>query len=164
MANEKNAVLETVSVNRDQIEHRAMWMGFIYDEMKKEGVDAEGIIRRAIRRTGKIHGEEFKAQCENPEDCDQFRKVFLGTENSLAPQTFCMHPIVSDYDNLTVEFHYCPLVDAWKKIGFDDETCALLCDMAMEGDRGTAEVMGLNLDLTDTIAKGCESCKLHFHK
>ncbi len=28
---------------------------------------------------------------------------------------------------------------------FDDETCALLCDIAMDGDRGIAEEMGLTL-------------------
>jgi hypothetical protein len=24
--------------------------------------------------------------------------------------------------------------------------------------------MGITLDLSDTIAKGCNTCKLHFHK
>ena len=36
--------------------------------------------------------------------------------------------------------------------------------MAMDGDRGIAEANGLKLTLTDTIAKGCETCRLHFHK
>jgi hypothetical protein len=36
--------------------------------------------------------------------------------------------------------------------------------MAMEGDRGIAEAMGLKLDLNETIAQGCQSCKLRFHK
>jgi hypothetical protein len=67
-------------------------------------------------------------------------------------------------DNLIVEFNYCPLINAWKKLGIDDETCELLCDMAMDGDRGIAEAMGYKFDLTDTIAKGCSTCKLHFHK
>jgi hypothetical protein len=41
---------------------------------------------------------------------------------------------------------------------------ALLCDIAMDGDRGIAEVMGLKLELGETIAQGCPACKLHFHK
>lgn len=162
--NNANPVMETVAVNRSQIEHRATWMGLIYDEMKKEGLDAEGILRRAIKRTGNVHGENFKNQCENPADCNQFCKVFLGTEDLIGPQTFAMDQITSDNDNVSVEFHYCALVEAWKKLGFDDETCAKLCDIAMDGDRGIAESMGLTLDLTDTIAKGCATCKLHFHK
>lgn len=164
ITNKENPVMETVAVNRSQIEHRATWMGLIYDEMKKEGLDAEGIIRRAIKRTGNLHGEEFRKQCADPEDGSQFCKVFLGTEDNVGPQTFGMDQICSDHDNVTVEFHYCALVNAWKKLGFDDETCALLCDMAMDGDRGIAEAMGMTLELTDTIAKGCETCKLHFHK
>lgn len=162
--NNENPVMETVTVNRSQIEHRATWMGLIYDELKKEGLDAEGIIRRAIRRTGNIHGTNFKSQCSNPQNCNQFCEVFLGTEDSVGPQTFAMDNIQSDGDNVSVEFHYYALVNAWKKLGFDDETCARLCDIAMDGDRGIAEEMGLTLDLTDTIAAGCKSCKLHFHK
>ena len=160
--NNENPVMETVAVNRSQIEHRATWMGLIYDEMKKEGLDAEGIIRRAIKRTGCIHGEGFRKQCADPADGSQFCQVFLGTEDNVGPQTFGMDHICSDRDNVSVEFHYCALVSAWKKLGFDDETCALLC--AMDGDRGIAEAMGMTLDLTDTIAKGCETCKLHFYK
>lgn len=162
--NKENPVMETVSVNRSQIEHRATWMGLIYDEMKKEGLDAEGIIRRAIKRTGNIHGENYKRGLENPRDCNQFCGVFLGTEDSVGPQSFAMDNIKSDEDNVSVEFHYCALVNAWKKLGFDDDTCAVLCDIAMDGDRGIAESMGLTLDLNETIAGGCKSCKLHFHK
>ena len=69
-----------------------------------------------------------------------------------------------DKDNLKIQFHYCPLLNAWKKLGFDDETCAKLCDIAMDGDRGIAESMGLTLDLKETIAQGCQTCNLHFHK
>lgn len=75
-----------------------------------------------------------------------------------------MTDIKADHDNVTVNFHYCALLNAWKKLGFDDERCALLCDMAMDGDRGIAESMGLTLDLQETIARGCAICKLHFHK
>ena len=47
--NEANKVEPIVDVNRAQIEHRATWMGLIYDEMVKAGVpDAEAIVRRAI--------------------------------------------------------------------------------------------------------------------
>lgn len=162
--NEANPVEEIVNVNRAQIEHRATWMGLIYDEMIKAGVDAEPIIRRAIRRCGKMHGENFKKQCVDPANCVDFKNAFLGDESAIGPQSFHMTDIEADHDNVTVNFHYCALVNAWKKLGFDDETCMKLCDMAMDGDRGIAEAMGLSLNLTDTIAKGCETCKLHFHK
>ena len=159
--NTANSVDTTAEVNRAQIEHRATWMGLIYDEMKKAGIDAEAIIRKAIRRCGKMHGENFKKKCADPNNCDDFRNVFLG---DLGINTFNMDSINSDTDNVKVEFHYCALVSSWQKLGLDDETCSLLCDIAMEGDRGIADAMGLKLSLTDTIAQGCKICKLHFHK
>jgi len=159
--NKANPVENVIEVNRAQIEHRATWMGLIYDEMKKAGLDAEAIIRRAIRRCGKIHGENFRKNCADPKNCEDFRKVF---PSDLGIKTFNMHPVNADRDNVKLDFHYCALVSAWQKLGFSDETCELLCDMAMEGDRGIAEAMGLTLDLPETIAKGCETCKLHFHK
>ncbi|MFH1880221.1 MAG: L-2-amino-thiazoline-4-carboxylic acid hydrolase [Bacillota bacterium] len=162
--NVANPVEEIVNVNRAQIEHRATWMGLIYDEMVKAGIDAEPIIRRAIKRTGLMHGERFRKQCADPKNCVDFKNAFLGDESSLGPQTFHMDNIKADGGNVTVDFHYCALVSAWQKLGFDDETVALLCDMAMDGDRGIAQAMGLELSLDDTIAKGCASCKLHFHQ
>jgi len=39
---------EFITIYRSQLEHRATWMGLIYDEMVKAGIDAETIIRRAI--------------------------------------------------------------------------------------------------------------------
>ncbi|MDR1576407.1 MAG: L-2-amino-thiazoline-4-carboxylic acid hydrolase [Treponema sp.] len=159
--NAANPVDETAEVNRAQIEHRAAWMGLIYDEMVKAGIDAEPVIRRAIKRCGRMHGENFKKKCADPGNCADFKNVFLG---ELAIKTFDMRPVNADRDNVAVDFHYCALVGAWQKLGFDDKTCALLCDMAMEGDRGIAEAMGLTLDLETTIAQGCPDCKLRFHK
>ncbi|MDR2588353.1 MAG: L-2-amino-thiazoline-4-carboxylic acid hydrolase [Spirochaetales bacterium] len=164
MSNIKNVagpVDETGEVNRAQIEHRATWMGLIFDEMRKAGLDAEGIVRRAIRRCGKIHGESIKRRCADPSNCGDFKKAFL---TDLVVKTFDMRPINAERDSLYVDFHYCALVSAWQKLGFDDKTCDLLCDLAMEGDRGIAEVMGLTLELPDTIAKGCADCKLRFRK
>ena len=158
--NVPNPVSETVDVNRAQIEHRATWMGLIYDEMRKAGIDAEPIIRRAIRRCGNIHGGIFHERMADKDNCEDFKNAFL---NDVGVQTFHMSP-AADRDSVTIDFHYCALVSAWQKLGFDDDTVALLCDMAMDGDRGIAEANNLELDLSDTIAKGCSSCKLRFHK
>lgn len=164
ITNNPNPVADIVEVNRAQIEHRATWMGLIYDELVKAGIDAEPILRRAIKRCGRMHGENFKKQCADPQSCVDFKNAFLGDESKVGPQSFHMENIQADHDNVTVNFNYCALVSAWKKLGFDDETCALLCDVAMDGDRGIAETMGLELSLENTIAKGCATCDLHFHK
>lgn len=152
---------EKVAINRKAIEHRATWMGLTYQEGIKAGVDAEGIARKAIGATGTFHGEGFKAKCEDSTDCTQFCNAFL---DDLGKTTFQMEITECTKDDLKIEFHYCPLLAAWQKQGIDDETCAKLCDMAMDGDREIAKAVGLTLDLTDTIAQGCPTCKLHFHK
>ena len=63
---------EQANINRAAIEHRATWMGLIYDELKKDGIDPEPAFRRAIKRCGNIHGANFKAACSNPDDCRDF--------------------------------------------------------------------------------------------
>jgi len=152
---------ELAEVNRAQIEHRAMWMGLIYDEMVRAGIDAETIIRRAIKHCGRIHGEQIKKRCADPKNIEDFKKAFL---SDVGKKTFNMNLVEGDEASLSIDFHYCALVSAWKKLGFDGKTCELLCDMAMEGDRSIAEVMELRFDLGKTIAQGCPICELHFRK
>jgi len=161
------SIEELAEVNRAQIEHRATWMGLIYDEMVKAGIDAEAIIRRAIKRCGRIHGERIKERCADPKSLEDFQRAFL---TDLGKKTFDANIANNDNasdktgDSFSIDFHYCALVNAWKKLGFDSKTCELLCDMAMDGDRNIAEVMGLQFDLGRTIAQGCPDCKLRFAK
>jgi hypothetical protein len=148
-----------IDLNRSQIEHRALWIAKIYEEMVKSGTDAEGILRRAVRSTGNIHGEIFRSATGNSGVPDDFRKVIY---NGVAAKTFDMTAIEAGEKDLSVEFHYCPLVNAWQKIDLSDEVIGLLCDITMEGDRGIADTMGYKLELTDTIATGCPVCKMRF--
>jgi hypothetical protein len=157
----ENVVSEVASINRAQIEHRATWMALFFEEMKNAGIDPEPIMRKAIFRCGEIHGKRIHDNCADPEDGRDFEKAFLST---CTKDTFHMENIEPKHDSLHISFNYCALLSAWKKLGIDDETCALLCDMAMDGDRGIAKAMGLSLDLTDTLAKGCETCELNFKK
>jgi len=159
--NKEHIIDELAEVNRAAIEHRASWMALFYDEMVKAGIDAEKIIRRAIKRYGRIHGEQIKKRCADPKSLEDFKKAFL---TDVGKKTFDMNLVGGDGASLSIDFHYCALVNAWKKLGFDDKTCALLCDMAMDGDRSIAEVMGLQFELGKTIAQGCPICELRFRK
>ena len=51
------------------------------------------------------------------------------------------------HDDLVAEFHQCPLVQACEKLVYEGKELELLCDMAMDGDRGIADQMGLTLSL-----------------
>ncbi|MGI5174544.1 L-2-amino-thiazoline-4-carboxylic acid hydrolase [Treponema sp. OMZ 840] len=162
IVNNPDAVSPEAQVNRSQIEHRATWMGLIYDELQKAGVpNAEEIMRKAIMRCGEIHGGRLLARCKDADDVAEFEKVFL---NDVGKASFHMNNIQASKDKLHISFNYCALCSAWQQLGFDDKTCEKLCDMAMDGDRGIAKAMGLKLDLNDTIAKGCKTCELVFHK
>ena len=152
---------EKISLARAGIEHRATWMALTFAEMEARGLDAEGITRAAVRKCGNIHGLGLKARCATPEDLNNFNTVFLFEDGR---KNFEIDVVDVDHDNLKAEFHYCALVSAWKKLGLSDEKIALFCDIAMDGDRGIAESMGITLDISDTIAKGCKTCKLHFSK
>ena len=46
----------------------------------------------------------------------------------------------------------------------NDEEIAMLCDIAMCGDRGIGEMYGSALDLPKTIANGDDICHLRYHK
>ena len=152
---------EKIDLARGCIEHRATWMALTYDEMERCGCDAEKVTRAAIKKCGNIHGLKFKSNCENPESAKDFSAAFLPEDGK---KNFEINIVDVDDDNLKLEFHYCALVNAWQKLGIKDDKLALFCDMAMDGDRGIAESMGMTLELSDTIAKGCPTCKLHFHK
>jgi hypothetical protein len=152
---------EKINLARAGIEHRATWMALTYLEMEARGLDAEGISRAAVRRCGNIHGMAVKARCTSPGDLNDFNSVFLFEDGR---KNFEIQVVDVDQDNLKAEFHYCALVSAWKKLGLPDEKIALFCDIAMDGDRGIAETMGLTLEISDTIAKGCRTCRLHFSK
>ncbi|SMP56204.1 L-2-amino-thiazoline-4-carboxylic acid hydrolase [Anoxynatronum buryatiense] len=152
---------DVTALLRGAIEHRATWMGLTYLAAKEAGCDAEKITRAAIRKTGNIHGANIKKAMENGESLVDFRHAFLTTH---VINIFEMDIKELETENFKIEFNYCPLVSAWQKLGMDNETIDLLCDMAMDGDRGIAEVIGATFELGDTIAKGCATCKLHFSK
>lgn len=74
-----------------------------------------------------------------------------------------MEDTCTDHE-LSVDFHYCPLVAAWKKLGATDEECSVLCDIAMDGDRGICEKMGFDFHLGKTIANGDDICEVRIKK
>lgn len=67
-------------------------------------------------------------------------------------------------DKLSLDFHYCPLVKGWQKMGCTDEEIAVLCDIAMCGDHGIGEQYDAVLDLPKCIAKGDDICALRYRK
>lgn len=141
---------------RNAFEHRATWMYLMYKEAKKEGL-SDQFAHDAIKKCGLFHGETKYTHG----DFEVFKKEFI---NDNVKGVFMMDDSASTSEQLSVDFHYCPLLSAWKKLGATDEECRALCDIAMDGDRGICESMGYKFSLGKTIANGDDVCEVRIHK
>ena len=155
--NNKKQQGEHIEGLRSAIEHRATWFALMVEEAKKQGLDTE-FARNAVFRCGSFHGNH---KLPGTEDIKEFADAFL-TED--VKKIFEMETKVTK-NHLEVTFNYCPLVEAWQKLGVSEEDIDVYCDIAMEGDRGIISTYDrFDFELGDTIAKGCDSCKLHIRK
>jgi len=165
---------------RNFFEHRALWFYFLFDEARKEGVRPGSFFPDAIKRCGIYHGmkaltgkeievkspsvlknNENSGNAQHQKSCRLLKKKLF---TSTGKAVFEMRFLKLDDDSFNVDFHYCPLVNAWKKQGCSDEDIEKLCDWAMEGDRGIADSFGCKLELNKTIAKGDGVCEIRFSR
>lgn len=153
----KNKILQAI---RAQLEHRAHWLYLLCDEAEKKGLDANDFAPAAIRRCGLSQGAELVKKGKTDSLKGLKKKLFTKP----AQFVFEMKILKSTDDELSIDFHYCPLVKAWQKAGCSDEEIAKLCDIAMCGDHGIGECYGSVLDLPTCIAKGDDVCSLRYHK
>ena len=129
---------------REQLEHRALWMYLLCDEVK---------------RCGLYQGANLRKKAGGGDSLKGLKKTLF---SKFAQWVFEMDIKRCTDDHLDIDFHYCPLVKAWQKQGCSDEEIKVLCDHAMCGDRGIAESFGCELDLPATIANGDDVCKIRF--
>ena len=149
-----------VNVRRAAIEHRGKWAAAFYQEAKEQGIDLEPIMRSAIRKVGLKAGEKEKKDFEGKElNAETYAKYFTGKAYS---DTFEKKLVSANEDEAVVTLNYCALLKAWQDMGMSDEECAMMCEIAMEGDRGIAEGVGLDFDLEGSLADGCECCTLRY--
>lgn len=142
---------------RAAFEHRATWFYYLIEEAGKRGLDCD-FARAAIKNCGCFHGD---SKYTKTSDLKEFAPEFA---NDNVRNIFEMDTNVTD-EELKIEFHYCPLVAAWKKLTDDEEKIACLCDIAMDGDRGIASTFpDFEFELGKTIAKGDPICEVFFRK
>lgn len=153
--NEASIKDEHIRDVRAAIEHRATWFYCLLDEARKKGLDWDDFARKAIFRVGCFHGERNFTETS---DLKEFPRQF---PSELGKKVFEMEIVESTPDRYVVEFHYCPLVHAWQKLTDSEEEIALLCDIAMEGDRGIASTFpAFKFDIEEKIAEGGDVCRL----
>lgn len=149
--------IDACNVRRAAIEQRGKWAAAIYLEAKKAGIDLEPIMRRAIYGIGLNAGKEELAKLGDKVTAGSYGRHFC---TKYLHETFEKKIEKDGEDHFECSLNYCSLLAAWQKMGIDDETCALLCDIAMEGDRGIAEGLGLDFDLKSSLASGGDCCYL----
>ena len=147
---------------RKAIEHRATWMYLLLKEARQRGLEWDDFARPAIWSTGCLGGQKRQTKMTDPDDLEEFASVFAG-ETSRA--VFEMEVVAQDAERYHLDFHYCPLVSAWKKLGASEDEIQQLCDIAMEGDRGTADQFpAFEFSLGKTIAEDEGLCEIRFDK
>lgn len=151
---------EKVDLLRGAIEHRATWMALMMEAARKAGLDPEAFTRAAILKCGHFHGANIQSS-QIEEGLPGFKDAFIP---EVTQKTFEMDVVRCDEDQLHIEFHYCPLVNAWLKQGVSEEDLKLMCDAAMDGDRGIAAECGYGYKLGKTIANGYDICEVTFSK
>lgn len=156
--NKPSKTNEKCELFRGAIEHRATWAGLLIDEAKKRGLDME-FAHEAIRRCGVFHGDNKYTKTD---DLEKFAPEFA---NQNVVDVFEMELVENNAEHLYIDFHYCPLVAAWQKLGLPEEDLPELCDIAMDGDRGIISTFdSFSFELGDTIAKGDDVCQIRIKK
>jgi len=162
IVNKPNLDDPVVNGIRSAIEHRAVWFQMLLEEAEKSGGNVEKIGRAAIFQCGCYHGRQKFGNCKNPSDLKEFLKVFA---DETVQKVFEMEIVESTENKLHVDFHYCPLVTAWQKLNLPEEKLPLLCDIAMEGDRGIiSQFQSYRFQLDGSIAEGKPVCKIRIEK
>lgn len=152
----------TTTAVRGAIEHRATWFYLLLDEARKRGLQWDTFARDAVSRCGHFHGQKkIKENCADYEDMTKFLEVFIGQEQAKVLE---LEILDKSQDHLLLDFHYCPLVAAWEKLGCSQEDMEMLCDIAMDGDRGIANEVGFDFKILKKIAEGHDTCRIEFSK
>lgn len=147
---------------RSQIEQRAEWFYLMNDEAAKRGYDWEEYCRPAIFRCGCFRGQEMMENFKDKGDLVELGDCFRNSPNT---KVFEKEYITVTPEKLEMQFHYCPLVAGWQKMTDDEELISLMCDVAMDGDRGIfTNVEGVEFTLASTIAAGDPVCTLILEK
>ncbi|MBM7867608.1 hypothetical protein GTO89_13265 [Heliobacterium gestii] len=156
MSQSETFSLETV---RQAFQDRATWFYLLLDEAQAMGVDAETLAKKAIFRYGQMKGQAMEPTAEMEKLIAQFARP---TSQAI----FEMKIVEVTPEQAVIEFHRCPLVDAWReRHGCDVKETDRLCDWAVQGDRG---IMACFPDFEfipeKRIGAGDACCRMVFRK
>ena len=145
----------TTEAVRNAMEDRAMYLYFLLKEMEAAlgPEEAERLASRAVYRYGQTKGQRMDP-FDTPAD-------FIAHQMRPGRQEiFDKEAIEAGDTRGEVRFHYCALVEAWRRLGATPEELSRLCDIAMQGDHGMLSHTPISLELPHSIARGDPYCQL----
>ncbi|MDI7277939.1 MAG: L-2-amino-thiazoline-4-carboxylic acid hydrolase [Anaerolineae bacterium] len=149
------AASEMTEAVRSAIEDRATYLYLLFQEMRAVCGDevADAMARRAIFRYGQLKGRAM-GKMDSPVDF---------VEHQMRPgrqEVFEKEVAERSPQRCEIRFHYCPLVEAWKRLGATEQELAQLCDIAMQGDYGMVSEAPFGLRVAGSLARGDACCRL----
>jgi hypothetical protein len=149
---------EVVQKVRAAIEDRALYLALLYRSFSKvvPADQAEKLAREAIFEYGRLRGAK-DSEAMTPER-------WVDSHMAKGSGAVFESRIVKGEECCNQEMTYCPLMKAWRELGCSAEEMDLLCDIAMEVDRGRAAYHGLSVDMPKRIGKGDSFCQLVLRK
>lgn len=139
---------------RNAIKDRALYLALLYRSFSEvlPAEECEKRTREAIFEFGKQRGK-MDSQPMSPEK-------WVDSHIQSGSVDVFLSRIVREEDRCEQQMTFCPLLGAWKELGCDMEERDLLCDIAMEVDRGRAAYHNIRIDLPHRLAKGDPQCSL----
>ena len=146
-----------VDAVRGAYENRARWYYYLVREGLDKGLPLE-FARGAIRKLGHL----YRGLYPDTDSVPEFVGAFLSEHHI---KQFGMQLKSLTEDEGVIHFHYCPMLGAWTKLTCDEKEIGMICDCAMDVDRGTFDCYDhIGFRLEKAIGCGDEVCELHFYK
>jgi hypothetical protein len=139
---------------RAAIKDRATWLALLYRSFLESlpPEEVERLCRKAIYQFGRMKAGKDPAGL-SPQAWVR-RHVDKGSARVFDSD------VEERQDGALQKMKHCALVEAWSEMGCSAEEIDLLCDIAMEGDRGRADGHGLGMRLEERIGRGDPCCML----
>ena len=155
MNHNNDMVVEKV---REAIKDRALYLALLYRSFSQAlpPDQVERLAREAIYEYGRIKGQGDAGKITPEEWVDKHMSKGSGA-------VFQSH-IAKGEDGCEQRMTHCPLLEAWKELGCSQEEIDLLCDIAMEVDRGRADYHGIPWEIPERMGKGDPLCRLVLKK
>lgn len=143
---------------RAAIGDRAIYFGLLFRSFSEvlPPDQGENLARKAIYEFGQLKGKADNGAMTADSIADHH--ISSGGVNIFESE------MIRADDRTEIHMTYCPLMAGWKQMGCSAAEMDLLCDIAMEVDRGRADYHGIPYEISERLAKGDRFCRLVLKK